>query len=54
MRLEKLEGIDEGFTALRQSVADGWQRVGVSEWKPLDLKGRRHACAFAPRTCIAK
>ena len=26
MRLENLEGIKQGFTSLRESVADGWQR----------------------------
>lgn len=30
MRLEKLEGIKHGFTSLRESVADGWQRMRQS------------------------
>jgi HSP20 family protein len=27
MRLHKLEGIKQGFTSLRESVADGWQQM---------------------------
>ena len=30
MRLEKLEGIKQGFTSLWESVADGWQRMRQS------------------------
>ena len=30
MRLEKLEGIKQGFTSLRGFVADGWQRMRQS------------------------
>ena len=30
MRLEKLEGIKQSFTSLRESVADGWQRMRQS------------------------
>jgi HSP20 family protein len=29
-RLEKLEGIKQGFTSLWESVADGWQRMRQS------------------------
>ncbi len=30
MRLERLEGIKEGFNSLWESVADGWQRMPQS------------------------